>query len=182
MCVLLSVPLPGVILALASRVIAYHCFLLYVKQNNNVTVLFHILTNRKSMSVACFTSKCHSCTNKIIKHQCCLFYGQASFLSSKIIKQQCCLLYVKMVKWFSLKRSWKTSCTHYSFGNFFYEGWRELYHFLFFSWCNIIEDRLCCRVVRVRFPALPDFPRSSGSGTGSTQPREYNWRAIWKKN
>jgi hypothetical protein len=26
--------------------------------------------------------------------------------------------------------------------------------------------------VRVRFPALPDFLRSSGSGTGSTQPRD----------
>jgi hypothetical protein len=25
--------------------------------------------------------------------------------------------------------------------------------------------------VRVRFPALPDFLRSSGSGTGPTQPR-----------
>jgi hypothetical protein len=34
---------------------------------------------------------------------------------------------------------------------------------------------------RVRFPGLPDFLRSSGSGTGSTQPREYNWRAAWKK-
>jgi hypothetical protein len=28
--------------------------------------------------------------------------------------------------------------------------------------------------VRVRFLTLPDFLRSSGSGTGSTQPREYN--------
>jgi hypothetical protein len=28
--------------------------------------------------------------------------------------------------------------------------------------------------VRVRFPALPDFLRSSGSGTRTTQPREYN--------
>jgi hypothetical protein len=28
--------------------------------------------------------------------------------------------------------------------------------------------------VRVQFPALPDFLRSSGSGTGSTQPHEYN--------
>jgi hypothetical protein len=28
--------------------------------------------------------------------------------------------------------------------------------------------------VQVRFPALPDFLRSSGSGTGSTQPPEYN--------
>jgi hypothetical protein len=28
--------------------------------------------------------------------------------------------------------------------------------------------------VRVRFPALPDLLRSSGSGTGSSQPREDN--------
>jgi hypothetical protein len=28
--------------------------------------------------------------------------------------------------------------------------------------------------VRVRIPALPDFVRSSGSGTGSTQPHEYS--------
>jgi hypothetical protein len=28
--------------------------------------------------------------------------------------------------------------------------------------------------VRVLFPALPDFLRSNGSGTGSTQLREYN--------
>ena len=27
---------------------------------------------------------------------------------------------------------------------------------------------------RVRFPVLPDFLSSSGSGTGSTQPREVN--------
>jgi hypothetical protein len=33
--------------------------------------------------------------------------------------------------------------------------------------------------VRVRFPALPDFLRSSGSGTGSTQPYEYNWPPLW---
>jgi hypothetical protein len=33
----------------------------------------------------------------------------------------------------------------------------------------------------VRFPALPDFLRSSGSGRGSTQPREDNWGATWMK-
>jgi hypothetical protein len=27
---------------------------------------------------------------------------------------------------------------------------------------------------RVRFPALPDFLTSRGSGTGSTQPRDHN--------
>jgi hypothetical protein len=35
------------------------------------------------------------------------------------------------------------------------------------SWLQILRSR-------VRFPALPDFLRSLGSGTGSTQPREYN--------
>jgi hypothetical protein len=34
---------------------------------------------------------------------------------------------------------------------------------------------------RVRFSALPDFLRSRGSGTGSTQPREDNWGATWMK-
>ena len=34
---------------------------------------------------------------------------------------------------------------------------------------------------RVRFPALPDFLSSSGSGTGSNQPREVNWGATWIK-
>jgi hypothetical protein len=35
--------------------------------------------------------------------------------------------------------------------------------------------------VQVRLPALPDFLRSIGSGTGSTQPRGYNSVATWKK-
>jgi hypothetical protein len=36
--------------------------------------------------------------------------------------------------------------------------------------------------VRVRFPALPHFLRRNGSGTGFTQPREYNSGATWKKS
>jgi hypothetical protein len=36
--------------------------------------------------------------------------------------------------------------------------------------------------VRVWFPALPDFLRSSGCGMGSTRPREYNWGATGKKS
>jgi hypothetical protein len=35
---------------------------------------------------------------------------------------------------------------------------------------------------RVLFLALPDFLTSSGSGTGSAQPREDNWGATWKES
>jgi hypothetical protein len=40
-----------------------------------------------------------------------------------------------------------------------------------FYWSDLLATDL---EDRVQFPALPDFLRSSGSGTGSTQPREYN--------
>jgi hypothetical protein len=55
---------------------------------------------------------------------------------------------------------------------------------------NQLFDRLCGLVVRVpgyksrgrvRFPALPDFLRSSGSGTGSTQTHKYNWGIKYNK-
>jgi hypothetical protein len=42
------------------------------------------------------------------------------------------------------------------------------------SWLQIQRSRL-------RFPALPDFLRSSGSGMGSTQACEDNWGATWMK-
>jgi hypothetical protein len=57
---------------------------------------------------------------------------------------------------------------------------KQCYHFPFLVRAF---DRLCGLVVSswlqiqrswVQFPALPDFLRSSGSETGSTQPREYN--------
>jgi hypothetical protein len=49
------------------------------------------------------------------------------------------------------------------------------------------SDRLCGLVVRVlgyRFGGPGSIPgttrkKSNGSGTGSTQPREYNWGAAW---
>ena len=54
-------------------------------------------------------------------------------------------------------------------------------HFSFLSifhgpplWSSGQSFRLQIQRSRVRFPALPDFLSSSGSGTGSTQPREIN--------
>ena len=43
----------------------------------------------------------------------------------------------------------------------------ELDKYIKYHWLQIQRSR-------VRFPALPDFLSSSGSGTGSTQPREVN--------
>ena len=43
-----------------------------------------------------------------------------------------------------------------------------------FPWSSGQSFWLQIQRSRVRFPALPDFLSSSGSGTGSTQPREVN--------
>ena len=54
----------------------------------------------------------------------------------------------------------------------------EFYDFLCFVgpplWSSGQSFWLQIQRFRVRFPALPDFLSSSGSGTGSTQPREVN--------
>jgi hypothetical protein len=56
------------------------------------------------------------------------------------------------------------------------------YVLLCYRLCDLVVRVLGYRPeVRFRFPALPDFLRSSESGTGSTQPREYNWGVTWKK-
>jgi hypothetical protein len=52
------------------------------------------------------------------------------------------------------------------------EGWPPLWSSGQSSWLQIQRSW-------VQFPPLPDFLRSSGSGTGSTQPGEYNWGATW---
>jgi hypothetical protein len=41
-------------------------------------------------------------------------------------------------------------------------------------WSSCHSSWLQIQRTRVRFPALPNFLRSSGSRTGSTQPREHN--------
>jgi hypothetical protein len=61
------------------------------------------------------------------------------------------------------------------------------YHGCDFSWSYLVSPLwssgqsswLQIQRSRVWFPALPDYLRSSGSGTGSTQPREYNWGPNW---
>jgi hypothetical protein len=60
--------------------------------------------------------------------------------------------------------------------------WRRRLRRLLFSgmWRR---DRLCGVVVRVLGyrSRAPDFLRSSGSVSGSTQPRKCNWGVTWKK-
>jgi hypothetical protein len=48
-------------------------------------------------------------------------------------------------------------------------------------WSSRQSSWLYIQRFRVRFPVLLDF-LSSGSGTGSTQPREDNWGATWKES
>jgi hypothetical protein len=60
----------------------------------------------------------------------------------------------------------------------------------YFAFVSITLDRLCGLVVRVlgyRSGGPGSIPgttrkKSSGSGTESTQPREYNWGATWQKS
>jgi hypothetical protein len=52
------------------------------------------------------------------------------------------------------------------------------------NYTDRVVERICGLVFRVpgyRFRG-PDFLRSSGSGTRSTQPRDYNWGATWKES
>ena len=66
----------------------------------------------------------------------------------------------------------------------------EIYDMIYDTWYDVIWPPLWSsgqsfwlqiQRSRVRSPALPNFLSSSGSGTGSTQPREVNWGATWMK-
>jgi hypothetical protein len=48
-------------------------------------------------------------------------------------------------------------------------------------WSSGQSSWLQVRRSGVRFPGTTRKKKSSGSGTGSTQPHEYNWGATWKK-
>jgi hypothetical protein len=63
----------------------------------------------------------------------------------------------------------------HQFRNWFGAGRPPLWSSDQSSWIQIQRSR-------VRFPALQDFLRNSGSGTGSTQPRDDHWGTAWKKS
>jgi hypothetical protein len=51
---------------------------------------------------------------------------------------------------------------------------KQLLSYLLSEKLNIMVHKVTDPEVLVRFPVLPDFLRSSESGTGSAQPREYS--------
>jgi hypothetical protein len=83
----------------------------------------------------------------------------------------------------ALRTAHQVLCSE-SMVEFYQNKWRGIYkikivrkintNFINFIPDCLIETLTTDPEARVRFPALPHFLRSSGSGTGSTQPREYN--------
>jgi hypothetical protein len=65
-----------------------------------------------------------------------------------------------------------SNASHFSIAS--WHWWPPLWYSGQSSWLQIQRSR-------VWFLALLDFLRKRGSGTGSTQPREYNWGATRKK-
>jgi hypothetical protein len=53
------------------------------------------------------------------------------------------------------------------------------YYYCYYYWPTLWSSG---QRSRVRFPALRDLVRSSGSGTGCTQPRDDNWGATWMES
>ena len=128
---------------------------------NTALIEFTISEEKKISNTCFFQTLSHSFLRKI-QNVCVTWTKKHKFIHMKLVPANCHIFLTYDVIYF------------YVYDLCITNAWPPLWSSGQSFWLQIQRSR-------VRFPALPDFLSSSGSGTGSTRPREVNWGATWMK-
>jgi hypothetical protein len=116
---------------------------------------------------------------------------QSIVRSKKLIASCSSFSVVNFIDGRGLLKSLSVCCMFIFWGGMYYEYVINISDIC--NYCCFIRtgciclDFMCCIHISTAsrgpgsIPGTTDFLRSNGSGMGSTQPREYNWGATWKK-